>query len=100
MKIEFTIGTSETIDVVIETDRFTGRFTCTANGQVCAVRDVSVSGAQLGIRLKEVYTVAVGTTEKQLITIERRRPLLFAAIRPHEYTVTVDGKVVGEYQGQ
>jgi len=100
MKIEFTIGTTEKIDVVIEKDWLTGGFTCTANGQVHTLRKPSESGTRSGLLLREVYTVEVGTTEKQVITIEHKGPFLFAAIRPHEYIVTVDGKVVAEYRGQ
>lgn len=99
MKIEFTIDTPEKIDVVIEKDWLTGGFTCTANGQVHALRTPAERGGR-GLTLREVHIVEVGTTEKRTITIEHRGPMLFATLRPHEYVVTVDGKVVAEYHGQ
>lgn len=99
MKIAFTIGTTETIEVVIKRNCFTGRFTCTANGQVHILKTFWNPSAHFSTRLTNVYTVEVGTREKQLITIEHKRPLFVAGFRPQEYKVTVDGKVVSEYRG-
>lgn len=99
MKIEFTIETPEKIDVVIDKDWLTGGFTCTANGQVHTLRTPAEQGSR-GLTLREVYTVEVGTTQKHTVTIEHRGPLLFATLRPHQYIVMVDGRLVGEYLGQ
>jgi hypothetical protein len=45
------------------------------------------------------WAFEVGQLEKHAVLIEKERPLLLAAIRPHTYRVVVDDEIVGEYVG-
>ncbi len=99
MRIAFTINQPERIDIVIERDWFTGHFTCTANGQVYVIKSALNPSAHFSLKLTKEFDVEVGTVHKHLIHIVHTRPLLLAGFRPQKYTVTLDGQLVGNYEG-
>jgi hypothetical protein len=100
MKIEFTIEGPPPVDVVIERDSFTGKFTCTANGQVYMIKNPLNPATHFSLKLKKFYTFEIGPPGgSHLIEIEHTRPLFLAASRPHEYAVSVDGKLVTDHKG-
>ena len=41
----------------------------------------------------------VGRKEKHAIRIEKERPVILAAIRPHIYRLFIDGQLASEYSG-
>ena len=96
MKIEFTIEEPSRIDVVIERDAFTGKFTLTANGVVHVVRSALSPSTHINITLKKSYDIDV---DGHTINILHTRPLLMAGLRPQEYNVSVDGNQVAYYKG-
>lgn len=99
MRIAFTINQPEHIDIVIERNWFTGKFTCTANGQVYSLRSALNPSTHFNVTLTKEFDVEVGTVHKHHILIVHTRPLLLAGFRPQKYTVTLDGELVGNYEG-
>jgi hypothetical protein len=53
-------------------------------------------GTHLSLRLLRTWELRLGP---HLVRIEKRRPLLFAGFRPHDYRVFVDGQLVAERHG-
>jgi hypothetical protein len=45
------------------------------------------------------WTFEVGQKEKHAVRIEKERPLLLAAVRPHRYRIFVDDEFVQECVG-
>jgi hypothetical protein len=45
------------------------------------------------------WTFEVGQTEQHMVRIEKERPLLLAAVRPHRYRIFVDDELVQECVG-
>jgi hypothetical protein len=45
------------------------------------------------------WTFEVGHDEKHVVRIEKERPQMLAAFRPHTYRVSIDDKIVKEYVG-
>jgi hypothetical protein len=100
MKLEFTVDGPEPINVTLERDAFTGKFTCTANGETQVLRSPLDPSTHFSLKLKKLYSVEIGRGEaSHLISIEHTRPRLLAGFRPHEYYVTVDGRLITTYKG-
>jgi len=49
--------------------------------------------------LMRAWMIEVGEREQHQVIIEKQRPLAFAAFRPHDYRVFVDGTLVAEHRG-
>ena len=96
MKIQFTIEEPERIDVAIERDAFTGKFTLTANGVVHVVRSSLNPSTHFNVTLNKSYDVQL---DGHIVNIKHTRPLLMAGLRPQEYNVSVDDKHVAYYKG-
>ncbi len=45
------------------------------------------------------WTFEVGQSEKHAVRIEKERPLLLAAVRPHRYRIFVDDEIAYEHVG-
>jgi hypothetical protein len=45
------------------------------------------------------FPFTVGVTEKHEVVIEKRRKLMYAGLRPQVAIVTVDGRLIGQYDG-
>ena len=97
MKMEFSIGEADPIEVVIERNWFTGKFTCTADGKVHTIKNPWTPGTHISFKLKTTYVVDL--SQQHRIVIEHCRPLFFPGVRPHQYTASVNGHVVAEYRG-
>ena len=99
MRIAFTINEPERIDVVIERNSFSGKFTCTANGVSYMLRSPLNPSTHFNVKLTKEYVVEVGELKKHQITVVHTRPLFFAGFRPQSFTVTLNGQLVGNYKG-
>ena len=53
-------------------------------------------GTHLSVKLLRTWELRLGP---HLVQIEKRRPLLFAGFRPHDYRVFVDGQLVAQTHG-
>jgi hypothetical protein len=99
MRMAFSIGSEDPIDVVIERNWMTGKFTCSADGKVHQLRNPRSPSTHFNPNKVQEYTVEVGTNPHRVITIEHRIPLFGGFIRPQEYSVTFEGQLVSEYRG-
>lgn len=58
----------------------------------------TVSG-QANLQMIRGWEFEVGKQEKHAIRIEKERPVLLAALRPHLYRVFIDEQLASEYSG-
>ena len=58
----------------------------------------TVSG-QAAPQMIRGWEFEVGEQEKHAIRIEKERPVILAAIRPHSYRLFIDGLLASEYSG-
>ena len=75
---------------------FTGKAELRAQSQVIPLASPWKLSTHFSIRQTKVTRVRLGGHE---IVIEQAKPPSFGAIRPHVYTITVDGSVVGQERG-
>jgi hypothetical protein len=54
---------------------------------------------QADLQMIQGWHFDVGRHEKHAIRIEKERPLLLAALRPHIYRLFIDGQLASEYRG-
>lgn len=58
----------------------------------------TVSG-QTALKLIRGWEFEVGGEEPHAIRIEKERPVILAALRPHTYRLFIDGQLTNEYRG-
>ena len=58
----------------------------------------TVSG-HAALQMIRGWEFEVGGEEKHAIRIEKERPVILAAIRPHIYRLFIDGQLASEYRG-
>jgi hypothetical protein len=58
----------------------------------------TVSG-QAALQMIRGWEFEVGEQEKHAVRIEKERPVILAAIRPHSYRLLIDGQLASEYSG-
>jgi len=81
---------------VLNRDWLTGRLSLNINGATTTIQNPWNPATQIGFQLTKSWTIeALGHS----IFIEKRRPLLFAGLRPQTCRVTVDGELVAEQTG-
>ena len=52
-----------------------------------------------GLPMTRGWQFEVGDQEKHAIRIEKERPVVLAALRPHNYRLFVDGQLADEHRG-
>jgi hypothetical protein len=94
MIFSFTVGVNEQHRVDFSFDQFIGNLEIKVDGQT-VVKDFRIAS----LKLTKRYELVVGVNEKHHIAIEKKRKLFLAGMRPQQYRVFIDGKLVQTYQG-
>jgi hypothetical protein len=94
MQFSFTVGVNEQHRVDFSFDQFIGNLEIKVDGQT-AVKDFRLAS----LKLTKRYDLVVGINEKHHVTIDKTRKLFLAGIRPQQYRVFIDGRLVQTYEG-
>ena len=94
MQFSFTVGISEQHRVDFSFDQFIGNLEIKVDGQMI-VKDFRIAS----LKLTKRYELVVGVNEKHHVAIEKRRKLFLAGMRPQQYRVFIDGRLVQTYEG-
>ena len=94
MQFSFTVGISEQHRVDFSFDQFIGNLEIKVDGQT-TVKDFRIAS----LKLTKRYELVVGVNEKHHVAIEKRRKLFLAGMRPQQYRVFIDGRLVQTYEG-
>lgn len=92
--LEFEVGEHETHAISYRWDQTWGWLTVTVDGSLIARQLVMYS-----VRLARSMEFEVGTNEKHVIRIEKRRPLVTSFARPQPLTAYVDGVAIAMHDG-
>ena len=57
------------------------------------------ASGQAALQMVRGWEFEVGQQEKHAIRIEKERPVILAAVRPHSYRLLIDGELASEYRG-
>jgi hypothetical protein len=69
-------------------------------GMVRQARFISqTASGQAALQMVRGWDFEVGQQEKHAIRIEKERPVILAALRPHNYRLLIDGELASEYRG-
>ena len=93
MQIKLTIGENEKIDLLVERNWFTGRFTFIANGEKHTLRSPYSLLTHFNVKTKNEYRFEVGKDEKHSVVIQHIRSRFFAGFRNQEFNLIVDGEL-------
>ena len=94
MQFSFTVGVNEQHRVDFSFDQFIGNLEIKVDGQT-AIKDFRFASLSLTKR----YELMVGIDEKHHVAIEKRRKLFLAGLRPMQYRIFIDGRLVQTYEG-
>lgn len=94
MQFSFMVGTNEKHQVDFSFDQSIGTLEIRVDGQpkVKELRMFSLS-------LTKRYEFEVGQDERHQVVIEKKRKLFLAGLRPQQYRIFIDGKLVQSYEG-
>ena len=95
MQFSFRVGVQEQHQVDFSFDQFIGNLAIQVDGQPL-IKDFRM----LSLRLTKRYEFTVGTREQHNVVIEKKRKLFLAGLRPMQYRIFIDGKLVQTYEGQ
>ena len=93
MQFSFIVGISEQHRVDFSFDQFIGNLEIKVDGQT-TVKDFRIAS----LKLTKRYELVVGVNEKHHVAIEKRRKLFLAGMRPQQYRVFIDGRLVQTYE--
>ena len=94
MQFSFIVGMNEPHRVDFSFDQFIGNLEIKVDGRT-TVKDFRFAS----LKLTKRYELVVGVNEKHHVAIEKKRKLFLAGMRPQQYRVFIDGRLVQEYQG-
>ncbi|MDX6383277.1 MAG: hypothetical protein QOK48_850 [Blastocatellia bacterium] len=94
MRFSFLVGFQEQHQVDFFFDQFIGNLEIKVDGQPL-VKDFRM----LSLRLTKRYEFTVGISEQHHVAIEKKRKLFLAGLRPQQYRIFLDGKLVQTYEG-
>jgi hypothetical protein len=94
MKFSFLVGVQEQHQVDFSFDQMIGNLEIRVDG-VPLVKDFRM----LSLRLTKRYEFTVGKHERHQIAIEKKRKLFLAGLRPQQYRIWVDGRLVQTHEG-
>jgi hypothetical protein len=95
VQFSFMVGVNEKHQIDFSFDQFVGNLEIRVDGQP-AVKDFRL----LSFGLTKRYELTVGVNEQHHVTIEKKRKLFLAGLRPMQYRIFVDGNLVQTYEGQ
>ena len=99
MRFAFKLGDAETARVEFYRNPWVGTMRITADGQPVAFVDPTRLSTHFDFKWVKRHTFVVGTGERHEVTIEHERPVLWGGLRPNDYRVFVDGRMIGEHHG-
>ncbi len=117
MKMEFTLGQDEKHTINFSWEQMIGTSCISVDGKVVLRgRPLAIDEVKLLLnKYKYLYDIyinrrvpwqrirswdfEVGDQERYFVRIEKERPLLLAAFRPHSYRVYIDGDLIIERRG-
>jgi hypothetical protein len=88
VRIAFVAGQTQ---CVFTRNHFWGNARLQAGNQSTTLQSLLNPGTYVGVKMLRTWERRV---DGHTVRIEKRRPLLFAGLRPHAYVVFVDGAVV------
>ena len=91
MKTSFSLGEKEKIDVQLNRNQFTGKFTYTENGVTKTIRSPNDKTTHFPTDNIAYYRFRVGADEKYDIRVVHTWPKAFPAFRPQTYEIYVNG---------
>lgn len=94
MKVTLTLGEKEKIELQLNRNQFTGKFTYTENGQVNLLRSPMDRSTHLPSGNTAYYRFTVGQNEKFDIRVVHTWPERFPAFKPQTYEIYVNGDIV------
>jgi hypothetical protein len=94
LKFSFEVGVAEKHTVDFDYDAWLGNLSIKVDG-----REVTSDRLFISLSLTKTYAFRVGSTEQHTVTIEKKRKLFLAGLRPQRYRVYVDGQLIREYVG-
>jgi hypothetical protein len=94
MKINFTLGYKEEIEIQLNRNQFTGKFTYTENGQVKMLRNPIDKDTHFPSDYTAYYRFTVGDKEKFDIRVVHTWSERFPAFKPQTYEIYVNGDLV------
>ena len=94
MQFSFEVGKHEKHLVSFEFNQMIGNVSIKVDGQ-----EVASDLRLLSLSLVKTYEFVVGTGERHTVRIEKRRKLFLAGLRPQQYRVFVDNRLVQEHEG-
>ena len=99
MQLIIDVGDFRRTRIVFSRNWFTGHVAIKTNGDSATVVSPWDVSTHFTLRLTTEYQFTVGEPEPHRVVIVRRRPLLFAGLRPHHYRVFIDDRLVQERSG-
>ena len=94
MKFSFLVGFQEQHQIDFSFDQVIGNLEIRVDGEPL-VKDFRM----LSLKLTKRYEFTVGIAEQHLIAIEKKRKLFLAGLRPQQYRVFIDGRLVQTHEG-
>jgi hypothetical protein len=94
MQFSFTVGINEQHRVDFSFDQFIGNLEIKIDGE-SAVKDFRFAS----LKVTKRYDLIVGINEKHQVAIEKTRKLFFGGLRPQQYRVFIDDRLVQTYEG-
>ena len=94
MHFTFDVGFHEQHRVDFSFDQFVGNLEIKVDGEPL-VKDFRM----FSLRLTKRYEFTVGHNEQHQVAIEKKRKLFLAGLRPQQYKVFIDGRLVQTYEG-
>lgn len=99
MQLDLTIGESEKINLLIERNWFTGRFSLTVNDEKHTLKSPYSFTTHFNANKKSEYSFEVGEREKHIVVIQHIRPRFFVGFRKQEFNVIVDRELCKSFKG-
>ena len=94
MQFSFRVGFHEQHQVDFSFDQMIGNLEIRVDGQP-VVKDFRM----LSLSLTKRYELTVGIQERHHVIIEKKRKLFLAGLRPMQYRIIIDGRLVQTYEG-
>lgn len=94
MQFSFRVGVREQHQVDFSFDQFIGNLEIKVDGQP-VVKDFRM----FSLSLTKRYEFTVGHAEQHHVVIEKKRKLFLAGLRPMQYHIIIDGRLVQTHEG-
>ena len=94
MQFSFEVGEHEKHTVRVDYNQMVGLMSIYVDN-----REVANELHVFSLSLVRTYEFMVGTGERHMVRIEKKRKLLLAGLRKQKYSVYVDGQLIAEHEG-